>query len=301
MRPHAPLDADPALLPGGESRLKWANLAARQRFEAIIEGVRGDSRWSERPTVAEAVLAALSDRSYLRRAARGPGNETMTPPSRLLAAAKDVVLSKGTHSPDGEYCFMEYVSVVSKLPWSDHPKNVSPVIGRMARSLNDNMSQAFRDRMVALVPKVVGTAGDRKDRRRSFIAADWACRVLAPMAIEARGWKVEAAKLRALDPVNDLANAYKARTAADAAYVAAADAAAEAAAAAAAYAGAADAAYAAEAAAAAAEAAAVAAAVAAADAAYAGAYDAAAADAARATVEKEAFRMLEAVIKGAGP
>jgi hypothetical protein len=69
--PGGDLDTDPALLPGGASVLRWTTLAQRQRFETLVARIQEDSRWAERPTIAEAVLAALNDRSYLAQT-RGP-------------------------------------------------------------------------------------------------------------------------------------------------------------------------------------------------------------------------------------
>jgi hypothetical protein len=86
------------------------------------------------------------------------------------------------------------------------------------------------------LPKLIGTKASRAITvKRGFIAADFAVRVFAPIALEAHGQKESAEKLRALAPIVGYATASVGKTAANAAN-AAANAAAYAAANAAAYA-----------------------------------------------------------------
>lgn len=70
-------------------------------------------------------------------------------------------LSRGTHSgPQAGACFMEYVSLLAGEPWSDQPRCTHPLLGEVARTVNDAMSQAGRDRLVPLLPSVIGKVSD---------------------------------------------------------------------------------------------------------------------------------------------
>jgi hypothetical protein len=201
-----------------------------------------------------------------------------------LAQLESMVLLGGAHPDDDGKCAMEAVAWLANEPHSDAPSCTCRVIASFVRRLNDRISDdETRTRLLRpLIRTLIGTVGDRRVMiKRGYIAADFAVRVAAPIALESRGRTVDADTLRALDPIIDRETALKARAAA--AYAADADAAAyaayAAAAAAAAGAAAGAAAYAAYAAYAADDAAYAAAADAAAYAAYA-AYAAAAAYAA---------------------
>jgi hypothetical protein len=69
-------------------------------------------------------------------------------------------LAKGRHKRAGhEACVMELVSLVAGEPWSDHPRCVHPVLGAVARAVNDRVSDAGRDTLAALVPRLAGSVG----------------------------------------------------------------------------------------------------------------------------------------------
>ncbi len=198
-----------------------------------------------------------------------------------------MTLDSGAHdSVDAGMCAMEAVAWLAGEPHSDHPQCVCDVIGAAMRKANDRMPPDVRNELLRpLLTKIIGTRGTLKIRKaRAFIAADFAVRVFAPMALEAHGRTENAAKLRAAAPIVDKATAEAGRQLADAADAAyAADAA--------------DAAYAADAAAAAYAYAADAAAAAYAYAAYAAADAAAyAAYAARRPIWLEFVKMIEAMI-----
>lgn len=66
-------------------------------------------------------------------------------------------LSRGTHlGPEAGACFMEYVSLLAGEPWSDQPRCTHPVLAEVARVVNDSTTQAGRDRLVPLLPEVIG-------------------------------------------------------------------------------------------------------------------------------------------------
>jgi hypothetical protein len=69
-------------------------------------------------------------------------------------------LTKGRHKSAGhEACVMELVSLLNEEEWSDHPRCVQPVLAAVARAVNDRVSDAGRDGLVALAPRLAGTAG----------------------------------------------------------------------------------------------------------------------------------------------
>jgi hypothetical protein len=117
-------------------------------------------------------------------------------------------------------CLLEAAAYLAGEPWTDHPACVCPVLAAFGRRLNDAIpDDATRTRLLApLVPLLVGTRSTiQTERARAYVAADFACREVAPLAFEARGRNDLAAQLRALPPIAD-------KKSADAAYAAAADA-----------------------------------------------------------------------------
>ena len=55
---------------------------------------------------------------------------------------------------------MEYASFLAGERWSDHPKCTHPLLAGVARDVNDHMSDEGRDRIVGLIPAVIGLQGD---------------------------------------------------------------------------------------------------------------------------------------------
>src|SRR5579859_1895345 len=64
--------------------------------------------------------------------------------------AAPVVLSRGAHEPDGEYCLMEHISVRAGLPWTDHPECTHPVLAAAARNVNDQLGDEERQALLDL-------------------------------------------------------------------------------------------------------------------------------------------------------
>ena len=134
-------------------------------------------------------------------------------------------LTRGTHGdPEGGLCLMEAVAYLTGEPHSDRPECVSPVLGSWGRAINDAMPDARRQELKVFIPDMVGTADDGKDEARSFMCADFAVGVIAPMALDAAGLSGHATKLRELPEIVDkktataaAALAYRAADAADAA------------------------------------------------------------------------------------
>ena len=88
------------------------------------------------------------------------------------------VLSAGRHGdPRTGACFMEYASVLAGEKFSDHPGCTHPVLASIARMVNDNCSDPGRQRLLPLVPDVIGTRS--RDARIGPALAIAAARVLA--------------------------------------------------------------------------------------------------------------------------
>jgi hypothetical protein len=82
---------------------------------------------------------------------------------KSLAAAPDGVpiLSRGRHrSPRRGACFMEFASFLAGERWSDHPSCTHPLLAQLARQVNDLVGDAGRQKLVPLIPSVVGRRGD---------------------------------------------------------------------------------------------------------------------------------------------
>jgi hypothetical protein len=66
-------------------------------------------------------------------------------------------LSRGKHrNPRKGACFMEMVSYLAGERWSDHPACTHPLLGALARLVNDHTSDAGRGNLVELAPSVIG-------------------------------------------------------------------------------------------------------------------------------------------------
>jgi hypothetical protein len=71
------------------------------------------------------------------------------------------ILSPGKHrNPRTGACFMELASLLAGERWSDHPACTHPLLGAVARHINDHTSDAGRQRLADLIPSVIGLTGD---------------------------------------------------------------------------------------------------------------------------------------------
>lgn len=113
-------------------------------------------------------------------------------------------LSKGRHRylNDG-VCAMELVAHLAGEEHSDRPACTCPVIAAAMRKRNDLLPDDRRTaELMPLVEAVIGTRSTSEvERRRAFVAADYAVRVFAPLALDEAGLHAEADKLRALGPL----------------------------------------------------------------------------------------------------
>ncbi|MFL6136418.1 MAG: hypothetical protein ACJ74O_01265 [Frankiaceae bacterium] len=71
------------------------------------------------------------------------------------------VLDRGSHvHPDDGACFMEFASVLAGERFSDRPRCTHPVLAAVARAVNDAVGSRTRQRLVPMIPDVVGVPRD---------------------------------------------------------------------------------------------------------------------------------------------
>lgn len=92
------------------------------------------------------------------------------------------LLSRGKHRrPRDGACLMEYASYLAGQRWSDHPVCTHPLVGELARQVNDFTSDQARQALAEFVPEMIDLTGDdlRIDRRVALRAARTAFPVVA--------------------------------------------------------------------------------------------------------------------------
>ena len=124
-------------------------------------------------------------------------------------------LRAGDH-PDNarEKCAMEAVAFLAGEKHTDCPACVSGSIGSFVRPCNDWFTQAERDEyLLPMLWDFIGTATDDKavEGQRTYIVADYAVRVFAPIALDAVGKSDAANVLRNLEKIVDRRTALSAR------------------------------------------------------------------------------------------
>ena len=141
--------------------------------------------------------------------------QTTKPTPRKLDL-QTLILKSGAHSnPEDGVCIMEAVAFVAGEPHSDHPMCASPSISEFLRRWNDRCNEEQRQELKQYIPRLVGSrATPEIEAKRAYLAADFAVRVAAPIALELGGYKDHAAALRALAQVVDKETASAARAAA---------------------------------------------------------------------------------------
>ena len=90
-------------------------------------------------------------------------------------------LRPGRHRrPEQGGCLMEWTSVLAGERWSDHPACTHPLLGHLARSVNDLVDDDGRAGLTLLVPDLVGASSD--DPAWPLEIADVAARHALPAA-----------------------------------------------------------------------------------------------------------------------
>lgn len=108
-------------------------------------------------------------------------------------------LESGSHGdPRDGVCVMEAVAWLAGEPHSDHPICACPVISRYCMALNDRMPDEQRQRLIAFLPRLIGSHSPDHCQRRYEYLARQAVTVFVPLALDAARLPKLAAKLRAL-------------------------------------------------------------------------------------------------------
>ena len=77
-------------------------------------------------------------------------------------------LLTGSHDSAKEgLCAMEAVAWLEGLPHSDHPVCTCPIIGVYVRALNDRLPDKERQRLIAYLPRLVGTVAPEHEWQRA--------------------------------------------------------------------------------------------------------------------------------------
>lgn len=107
--------------------------------------------------------------------------------SRDAFALPDLMpmLSRGKHRNIRKgACFMEMASVLAGERWTDHPRCTHPLLGELARLVNDATSDEERPKLAVLIPSVVGLKSD--DPRLDARIALRCSQVALPIAAQER-------------------------------------------------------------------------------------------------------------------
>jgi hypothetical protein len=100
----------------------------------------------------------------------------------------DYRLAAGPHRRPGTgRCAMEWVAYLAGEPHSDAPRTVSPVLAAFARTLNDALGDADRQRLRPYLARSIGTAGDGLDAERAQACARWLADECAPAMLAHAG------------------------------------------------------------------------------------------------------------------
>lgn len=95
------------------------------------------------------------------------------------------LLSRGKHRrPRTGACLMEYASYLAGERWSDHPACTHPLVGELARQVNDFSCDESRQALAGLVPDLIGLTGT--DLRIDVRIALRAARTALPVVAEER-------------------------------------------------------------------------------------------------------------------
>src|SRR3954469_7935819 len=97
------------------------------------------------------------------------------------AAYQTIRLTKGRHdSPDRGACVMELASILAGDRFTDHPRDVCPVIAGFLRSYNDLLPDGQNEELYAYASLAIGTTARRSVRlRRARRVLAWGERVPA--------------------------------------------------------------------------------------------------------------------------
>lgn len=123
-----------------------------------------------------------------------------------------IELEKGGHaSPTDGFCAMEAVALLEGTEHGASPECTCPIIAAFIRRANDRLPHDQRQRLVPIIPRLVGTVDSDGEQAR----ADWAVwqvfAVILPEAVSAAGAPELARSMRSV-PVYDWEAALKVAT-----------------------------------------------------------------------------------------
>ena len=90
--------------------------------------------------------------------------------------------SGGYEEGSGSLCAMEMIAYMERLPHSDSPACTCPVLASYVRNLNDGMDDKARQKLLPVLPMLVGTVNDDLVVKRAQFLADAANERFVPMA-----------------------------------------------------------------------------------------------------------------------
>lgn len=139
-----------------------------------------------------------------------------TPEKVELIDLRELVLVRGAHKDRSEgMCIMEAVAFFARLPHSDSPACTDPVLSPICQRLNDRWDDAGRQKLVQLIPDLVGTRGSLQlSQRRAFFVVDRVIRSVLPAFLRELQHKPRpdlADQFEGLPPIVDRESAERAR------------------------------------------------------------------------------------------
>jgi hypothetical protein len=106
------------------------------------------------------------------------------------------MLSRGRHlDPADGGCVMEMASLLAGERWSDAPKCTHPLLAAVARLVNDELEDDKRQRLLPLVPDLVGATGPGSGTAPAIVRA---CARTA-LTVDPRSRRLRSALVRAND------------------------------------------------------------------------------------------------------
>ena len=136
-------------------------------------------------------------------------------PMPAEASLDAISLKHGAHGDREQgMCAMEAVAWLAGEPHSDSPKCACRAISAVVIRFNDRLpTDELRDEYLKpLIPQLLGSASTEDVYiKRGYVAADFAVRVIAPLALEAAGKTEYGAILRGLAQLVDKETCVKAR------------------------------------------------------------------------------------------
>lgn len=95
---------------------------------------------------------------------------------------RDMPLSSGSHEPGKGACVMEKVAILWGLhngqgvEWTDLPECTNEVVAKFAQQVNDRLDNTERQRLNALIPRLLRARRTDSDLRVNVRLAIWAAR-----------------------------------------------------------------------------------------------------------------------------